>query len=113
MACEVYLGAGILAKAELQIFLCIRQMGCDGDTNVDSHSPMALKVRLSSERQVISLGLGCILWRFGRVLLRLCSFLRSLLRVDRLFLFPSGVHESDAVRVEAHLHMALALPVRP
>lgn len=33
---EVYLGAGILAKAKLQIFLCIRKMGCDGDSNVDT-----------------------------------------------------------------------------
>ena len=74
---EVYLGAGILAKAELQIFLCIRKMGCDGDTNIDSHSPIGLKVRLNQNGRSSALASGASFGGSGVFFFAFAPFLEA------------------------------------
>ena len=64
------------------------------------------------EWQILLVWCWSVLRWLGRVL-SLSPFLGSLLRVGVLLLFLPSIHESDAVRIDGDLRVALALSVFP
>ena len=74
--------------------------------------PVTLLCCLMSERQILLVWLWSVLRWLGRVL-SLCTFLGRLLRVCVLLVFLACVDESDAVRIDRELSVALALAVLP